>query len=68
MTLHDEQLLGVSGRLVRHCILDALDHHNIHEVGAQDVLAEALLLEKREGTQRRGRMAAQTPSVIDAVE
>ena len=53
--------------LVGHCILDALDHHEIHEIGAQDVLPEALLLKERECTQRGRRVTAQTRSVIRAV-
>jgi hypothetical protein len=62
---------GITGRfsslLIGHCILDALQHHSIHEIGAQNVLSEALLLEERKRAQRRRRMAAQTRSVIHAM-
>jgi hypothetical protein len=34
-----------SALLIGHCIPEALEDHSIHEVGAQDVLPEALLLQ-----------------------
>lgn len=52
--------------LVGDCILDALHHHNIHEVGAQDVLPESFLLEQGERPERRPRMAARTWSAMGA--
>jgi len=63
-TVHDKQ---VSSLLIGDCILDALQHHSIHEIGAQNVLPESVLLEQRECVQRGRGMAAQTRSVIHAV-